>query len=362
MNLSELSNEELIVMRDDMASQIAILDVMQKSFKVLANSIYGALGCPYFRFYDSDIASAVTLSGQAAITNVERDVNQYGIDMGSTDEPAIIVTASDTDSLYISISNLISKLPTTDDDKLVAIIDKYAETKLQSKISHSIVDLGDRMNAYDNKLYMKRESITKALLVAKKRFLFKVYDNEGVRYATPELKITGLESQRSSTPAWCRQKLIDAYWLFFDATEADLQKFVKSCREEFYELELSMIAGASSANNMDKFLMENGKLKKGTPMHIKATYAYNNLLVAKKLEHRYNKINTGEKIKVVALREPNPTKNDAIAFSGKIPPEFGIEQFVDRDAMFMKFFHNPLQRVADAVGWSCDKRITLDML
>jgi hypothetical protein len=213
-------------------------------------------------------------------------------------------------------------------------------------------------NGMKQRLYMKREAISTGIIVAKKRFVFEVFDMEGVRYATPDQKVTGLESQRSSTPKWCRDRLKDAYKIFFSGDEKTFQAFCKKVEGDYMNEELSLLTAASSANNLTQYIVD-GVPTKGTPYHLKGACAYNNMIQSKKLTGKYQLIKSGDKIKVAALVTPNPTKAECIAFSDKIPPEFGIEQFVDRRAMFAKFFTEPLQRVADVVGWSTERRFVL---
>ena len=56
------------------------------------------------------------------------------------------------------------------------------------------------MNAYDQKMFMKREVIAdRGIWTAKKRYVLNVHNSEGVQYAEPKLKIMGLEVVKSST-------------------------------------------------------------------------------------------------------------------------------------------------------------------
>ena len=59
---------------------------------------------------------------------------------------------------------------------------------------------------------MGREVIAnRGIWTAKKRYILNVHDNEGVRYTNPHLKIMGIETIKSSTPAICRQALKDMF-------------------------------------------------------------------------------------------------------------------------------------------------------
>jgi len=66
--------------------------------------------------------------------------------------------------------------------------------------------LADYVNAYAQKMKMKREALAdKAIWTAKKRYILNVYNSEGVVYAEPSIKIQGLEAIKSSTPSACRE-------------------------------------------------------------------------------------------------------------------------------------------------------------
>lgn len=349
MDIINLSDDELRVYAKEQKALASLFDTRQATFKVLANSLYGALGSTHFRFYDVHMATAITLSGQAGINVMSNGVNKYigGLLKTSGD----YVVASDTDSAYINLSQLVKELKVPE-GKCVDFLDKFGDTKLQDAISKCVTQFNEDTNALKHRLYFKRESISAAVIVAKKRYAFKVYDNEGVRYAEPELKVTGLESKRSSTPEWCRDSLEGAYELLFSGLESDLHAYVKKIRAEYMALPLDTIAAASSANNLGKWVDNSGGHISGTPAHIKGAIYFNKRLKELGLEGRYSPIRSGDKVKVLMLREPNPFKNDAVSFSSKVPPEMAVDEYVDRTAMYEKFFLEPLRRVAEVRGWS----------
>ena len=49
----------------------------QTAMKLMLNSVYGAFGNPYFRFFDLRISEAITLGGQLSIRWAETVVNDY---------------------------------------------------------------------------------------------------------------------------------------------------------------------------------------------------------------------------------------------------------------------------------------------
>ncbi len=115
------------------------------------------------------------------------------------------VIASDTDSIYINFGGIVeSFLKKFDGDKqkTVDMIDKICQDQLEPFIDKSYQQLSEYVNAYDQKMQMKRENIAdRGIWTAKKRYILNVWDSEGVRYEDPKLKIMGIEAVKSSTPA-----------------------------------------------------------------------------------------------------------------------------------------------------------------
>ena len=78
-------------------------------------------------------------------------------------------------------------------------------------------------------------------------------------------------------------------------------------------------------------------MHKGTPVHVKAAWVYNDLLKHHKLEN-VEKIKNSEKIKWVYLKQ-NPLSIEQIAFKGYDDPSEimdYIKQYVDHDKLFNK--------------------------
>ena len=84
-------------------------------------------------------------------------------------------------------------------------------------IEQSYQNLADYVSAYEQKMFMKRENIAdRGIWTAKKRYILNVWDSEGVRYEDPKLKVMGIESVKSSTPAPCRKMIKDAFKIIDD--------------------------------------------------------------------------------------------------------------------------------------------------
>ena len=324
----------------------------QLALKIALNSAYGAIGNQYFRFYDIRIAEAVTYGGQLAIRWIEIALNKYLNELLKTDDVDYVI-ASDTDSVYITFESLIEKLKPKDP---VKFLDTICREKFETFINQKYQELADYTNAYEQKMVMSREVIAdKGIWTAKKRYILNVWDNEGVRYKEPHLKIMGIEAVKSSTPASCREKIKEALKLIMTGNEKELNKFIQDFRKEFLKLPPEDIAYPRSVNGVSKFMDSNALYKKGTPIHVKGAILYNHLLKKNKLINKYPIIQDGDKIKFFPLRQPNIYQSNVMSFFTKMPKEFEIDDIIDYDTQFDKAFVEPLNFVIERIGWKVDR-------
>ena len=316
------------------------------------NSCYGALGQEGFRFFERNLAEAITLSGQLSVKWAERKFNEVLNKLLKT-QNIDRVCAVDTDSCYLNLSQLVSvylkSKPEATDDDIANMLDMFAEEKLQPYIRNFYDELKDFMNAYENRMKQKREAIAvSALLLAKKKYAFLLKDLEGVRFSEPKLKVTGIEIVRSSTPQFCRDKLKTAVTLLLKKDLAGLRKFVVEVEEEFKTLGFDQIGKPSGANNINDYVDRNTVYKKGTPIHVRGCILYNNLVKDYGLERKYRLISGGDKIKFCYLKMPNPIYENIIACPDVIPPEFGLDKYIDYKTQFEKVFLSSLELMMKA--------------
>ena len=334
----------------------------QTAMKLMLNSVYGAFGNPYFRFYDLRISEAITLGGQLSIRWAEIAVNKYLNKILETEEVDYVL-ASDTDSLYITLDALVQKVFPEDPEssKVIDFLDKVCETKLQGIIDSGYTDLANYMNAYDQKMFMKREILAdKGIWTGKKHYILNVHDNEGVRYTNPRIKVMGIESVKSSTPTSCRDKLKKSFDIIINQDEEAIQKFILDFRVQFEKEPIENIAFPRSVRGIEKYNGGVDLYAKGTPVHVKATRLYNHFLKQKKLQNKYPLIQEGEKIKFVYLKQPNPIRDGVIAMMEGLPEEFGLHDYIDYEKQFEKSFGGPLNEILKVIGWSSEKRSTLE--
>lgn len=332
---------------------------MQLAKKVQLNSAYGALGNAYFRFFDIRIATAITVSGQLSIKWIEKEVNDFVIDVVGEKDDYII--AVDTDSIYVNYEKITKVLfPDLNDDEMVDAIDKWSKENMEPYIERSYQKLADMMNAYAQKMEMKREVIAnRGVWKAKKRYILNVLDSEGVRFDEPQLKMMGIETVSSSTPSICRESLTEAIRILMREDEKTIQEYTKNFENKFKSAQKEDVFFPKGVNNLEKYHVDSGPFKKATPIHVKGSLMYNRLLKKHGMTN-YPEINSGEKIKYAYLKSPNPIGTNSIAIASVLPPEFGLDEYIDIDKQFQKSYLDPLQSILDKVGWNAIKVSTLD--
>ena len=334
---------------------------IQMAKKIALNSAYGAIGNQYFRYFDVRQAEAITLGGQLSIRWVENDVNKFMNKVLQTTNKNYVV-ASDTDSIYVEMGDLVDKVCKDKSiQQITNFLNKVSEDKIQSVIDDSFKRLAEYINAYDQKMIMKREIIAnKGIWVAKKRYILNLFDEEGVRYSEPKLKVMGVEAIKSSTPEVCRGKIKEAISVIMNQTENDLIKFVNDFKKEFVNMTPEEVAFPRTCNNLLKYSDSSNIYKKSTPIHVKGSLIYNHFLHKHKLEYKYPVIKDGDKIKFLMLKLPNTFKDQVIAFSTRIPAEFNIHRFVDYETQFTKTFTDPLRFILESIGWKLEREATLE--
>ena len=330
---------------------------IQMARKISLNSAYGAIGNEWFRYYELMIAEGITTSGQLSIRWIERKLNEYINNVLKTKDKDYVI-ASDTDSVYIRFDEIVSHVfkGCSDTQRIVNFLDKIASEKIEPFIEKSYQELADYVNAYEQKMQMKREVIAdKGIWTAKKRYILNAWDVEGVRYQEPQLKVMGQEMVKSSTPAPCRTKMREAVKIIMSGTEKDVNDFIQEFREEFMKLPPEEIAFPRSVNGLGKWSSGHAIFRKGCPMHCKGAILYNHFLREKKLTNKYPLIQEGDKIKFLNIRTPNPMSSNVISFFTKLPKELDIHKYLDYDMQYEKAFVEPLTFIMDQIGWNIDR-------
>jgi DNA polymerase elongation subunit (family B) len=349
----------------EIEKRIARFNNLQLAKKVSLNSAYGALGNQYFRYFDIRQASGITTAGQLSIRWIEKKINEYLNKLLKTKD-ADYVIASDTDSIYLSLDKLVSETivkqkPNADTREIIKFMDKACEDRIQPFIDKAYAELAGYINAYEQKMQMKREALAdKGIWTAKKRYILNVYNNEGVEYAKPKVKVMGLEMIKSSTPSFCREKLWQAIDVILSGTEDEVIRFIEQTQTEFKSADIPEIAFPRGVNGLEKFSDVKTLFGKGCPIHVRGSLIYNHLIKSKKLEKKYQLIKEGEKIKFIYLIEPNTIQSNVISFTGILPEELDIKKYIDYNTQFNKSFVEPLKIILDSIGWKTEHVSSLE--
>ena len=330
--------------------------------KILLNSLYGVLGLPAFRFYDVDNATAVTTTGQTVIKSTADMANiKYNKELGDPDLDSNIYI--DTDSVFFSAVPLMDKrFPNWKDeeqDTIAGYVNDIAE-EMQDYLNDFYDILAKKVLNVDkdkHRLEIKKEYVAKAgLWIAKKRYAQWIISDNGV--PCDKLDVKGLDVKRSSFPKAfqeCMGKvLID---ILRGVSEEELTKYVLDFKKNMINRPNSEIAKNTAVKNLKKYMPKGKRVPfttmKGTPAHVKAAIAYNDLITHFKVPYKYGPMVNGDKVKWVYLKD-NPLGLDGLAFTGyNDPPEIEkfIETYIDRNKIFERELRFKLQDFYDAIGW-----------
>lgn len=341
---------------------IAKYNNLQQNAKIKLNSCYGAMLNEGFRYYSKDFAESITISGQLTIRWAEKKLNEFLNQHNGTIGKDYII-ASDTDSCYINMKDLVDKqnLPTTKDK--VDWINSFCEEKIQPYLDTVYQELANNMNCFKQAMHMKRESICeKGLFFAKKRYVLRSWDDEGVRYEKPKTKMTGIEAVRSTTPSSVRAAIKECIDIILDGDEQKTRQYIKDFREKFETLPFYEIAFTRGINGLEKYADHHTIYKKATPIHVRAALLYNKTLERFSLVGKYNLIVEKDKVKFCYMRMPNPIHENVFGAPGELPKELDLEKYIDYDQQFDKAFLDPIKSILQVLKWQHEDQDTLAAL
>ena len=342
---------------DSLIRKATILENKQMATKILLNSLYGAMGNRYFRYFDLSIAEGVTTTGQSVIKHGESSVNKYLQKVMEDDKDRVI--AMDTDSLYVGVGDIVDKFCKGDE---INFLNKFATEAIEPVLEKAYDNFAKDTNAYSNRMVMGREVIAdRGIWTAKKRYILNVFDNEGVRYAEPKLKVMGIEAVKSSTPGICREAMKQMFKIIVQGDESQTQDAISDFKKGFRNMSPEEIAFPRGVSDISSYRDTNLIYRKGTPIHCRGSLLYNYYIKKNGLDKKYRFIRNGDKIKFVYLRKNNPIQQNVIAFpDDKLPEEFGLHDYIDFDLQFEKTFLDPLDIILKSIDWSAESVSNLE--
>lgn len=332
-------------------SKISQSNNEQMAIKILLNSLYGAMANKHFIFYDISFARSITLSAQLATRWIEK----YIVENESLSKFNIKPVYCDTDSLYLECSHIVNTLLDNkklklDNDMIADFLDNFAKDRIQPIIKEGCDKLSKRMSVV-NFMNMDREAICNSgVWTGKKKYALSVIDNEGVRYIKPKLKVTGIETVRSSTPAAIKPFLRNILSKILD--KKNISTYIKECKKEYLNFTPEQLAFPRGANNFEKWYQEKGFMK-GTPIGVKSAFVYNRYIDAKKLEGSFAKIQSGDKIKFIYIKQPNILNEEVVGFIRRMPEE--LKRYVDVEKMWYKSFYSVIESICKKINVEYEK-------
>lgn len=330
------------------------LDKLQKALKIIANGTYGYLSFKSSRFFDMDMASAITLTGQELIKFLIENVNNYLNKTYNTKTDYIV--GGDTDSIYVSIQPILDKLKSwnqkSEKDK-IRIISKIS-LNIQKNINNKLLDIFAREKCLTKSHFfkIKREIIGKTgIFIAKKRYVIWIINEEGKK--VNKLKKVGLDIVRSNINKEIKNKLEEIIWdILKRKTNQEINKEVRKLLQNIRKLPIKEIA---LPIGVSKTLEEYGKGEnKSIPMHIRGAIWYNNFID----KDKFQKIDAGDKILYLPIIKEK-SKNilgeriHVISFLDKCPvDEKEIRKIIDWDKVEKRNIISPLESIYEGLKWS----------
>jgi DNA polymerase elongation subunit (family B) len=332
--------------------------------KILLNSLYGVLGLPAFRFYDVDNAEAVTLTGQTVIKSTAEMVNiKYNKELGTKGEDFNIYI--DTDSVFFSAVPLLDKrYPDwrTEDDKSIALKVDAIAGETQDYLNSFYDVLAERVfNVAKEKhrFQIKKEFVSRSgIWIAKKRYAQWIIAENGI--PMDRLDVKGLDVVRSSYPAEFRKFMSEILISILRGdSEMTLTDRIYDFKKSLSTMNVVSIAKNSAVKEISKYIPKKKdnramfQFNAGTPAHVKAAIAHNQLLVHFKCPSKHAPMRDGDKVKWVYLKQ-NPFGLDAVAFKGYDDPDEIMDlvrTYIDYDKIFERELLKKLEDFYGALGW-----------
>lgn len=345
--LSEVEKNELDILSKR-------YDSVQYSYKIALNSCYGYMGNPYAQMGDDDIASSVTLTGQSVIKKSDDLFKESMLERfpNMTDsELQNCIKYGDTDSTYISLKS--SNIPLKIDGKLNPDFLELCD-HIENKINTGM-NMWARKNlgSIDPRFVFKRETICdSAILLKKKYYVLHIINDEG--FEVDKFKYKGVSVVKTTMPKKLKPylKMIIEDMVMNKSRESS-NKLFNEAYEIFKSLPIETISRISGINTFDKYTKDCDKFKtaKGMQAHMKAAHYHNILLDELKLNSKYPKLKTGDKIRFVSVKHPNKYGIQVIGYGSKFPKEFEEIFEINYEQMFDELVFKSIKYFYIAVKW-----------
>jgi DNA polymerase elongation subunit (family B) len=251
------------------------------------------------------------------------------------------------------VKKILEKKPDMPINNLLDKIDEFTEKVFQPIIDAGYEKLAKYVHANENRMFMKRELvISEVFWTAKKKYAMNVWDDEGVRYEKPKMKVKGIEVVRSSTPKIVRDKLKDAIKIILSKDMLDVIEFAKEVQVYFYEQDVEAIAFPRGVSKVSKYRHADYPKElciKGTPIAVRGALVYNRYIETRSLLKQFQQIRSGDKTKFVDMKKNNPIGENVFGFLKRMPDKERLKKFVDYELQFYKTFMRVLENIYEKI-------------
>ncbi len=339
------------------------------AFKILQNALYGTYAINGWRYTDGHkiCSASITNSGQRLTQESIIFINELLAKTLNSGRKEFVI-ASDTDSAYIELKDLLEKYypDITDEDEKIQKLIELAQ-KLQVKANQNLDKISKELFNIHKKHYfeLKQEVIVKkAYWSGKRRYAMWIINKEGVPIPPDHkdaLDMKGLDIMKSNFPPYFRnfgEELIKK--ILFDTPKSEIDKFILDFKKSISKVEWQKLLKPTGLKKLKEYIASSpksgeifSKLEKKCPVNSKAAIIYNDLLKFKKLEKSHSTFQIGDKMYIAYLKD-NPYRIDVIGFNGyNDPPEIMdfIEKYIDREGLFDSVIKNKLENLYADLGW-----------
>ena len=342
--------------------EVERLNTEQMVIKILVNSCYGYMGNKHAPIGDDDIASSVTLTGQAIIKQSNKFIKEFL----KSETPDIkdyeleqCIVYNDTDSSYISIAPLVDsgKIKFWEDEDN-GLIHKETYDKIQEIEDHLNLNIGKwaekALLTNDSRFIFKRECIADVgIFLQKKRYVMHILDDEGIK--ENKFKYTGVEVVRTTMPNAIKpyaKRIIET--MLTTQSQSKTNKLLNETYDVFKSLAPEELGFVMGVKNYEKYAVQCNEFStaKGMPIHVKSAYFYNMMLDRLNTGNKYESISSGDKVRYMYVEQPNKYGLESIGFKYEYPEEFRESFKVDYDKMFEKILFQAITRFYDNVKWT----------
>ena len=381
-NLSELSDDELKMLKTEAEEIHSEYENLQLVVKRNGNSLYGTSANKYNSLHDTDMAEDITVTAKHFAVIVDKAITKFFYEWNQNSEnlkkiqefyPEVIELKNfesldvdfegalcvygDTDSRYLR-NDLIYELMITengpmelpeDDEELARFSFFLSKEFINKIIADRINEECELRNARKGFLKMAHEVTTrKCIFLKKKKYIMTVIQSDGKIFEHPKLKFKGVELKRGSMSEKAKKilnKLIDKYLLENYTNDQLRQECLKIIKYIKLKKDKELIYQISSVSGLDNMHQNEAGIWVSEKNHLQMqiALAWNNFIQKNKLTGLYKPAFEGQKMMYYTCAENSDYKIIGIPDDVDMNDIEGLPE-PDWNDMIIKTYLKPLCR------------------